>query len=140
MRSTGARIAMLVVLIAVAVGLFLVLSGDDDNGDDNDSTTTSAQTTTGGEPSTPAVKTITVKDGMPVGGIQKIEVNKGDTVTFKVVSENVTDEVHVHGYDLMQDVAPGEPVTFDFPADIEGVFEAELEDAHQQILELRVNP
>jgi len=40
----------------------------------------------------------------------------------------------------MQDVAPGEPVTFDFPADIEGVFEAELEGAHEQILELRVNP
>src|SRR3954465_11206894 len=122
MRSTGARIALLVVLVAVAVGLFVVLSGDDDNGDDNGSTTTSAQTTPGGEPS---ATTITVKDDMPVGGIQKIEVSKGDTVRLRGVPENVADEVHLHGYDLMQDVAPGQPVTFEFTGDTEGVYEAE---------------
>jgi len=31
-------------------------------------------------------------------------------------------------------------VTFDFPATLEGVFEAELESRKEQILELRVNP
>jgi hypothetical protein len=31
-------------------------------------------------------------------------------------------------------------VTFDFPATIEGIFEAELEGRKEQILELRVNP
>jgi hypothetical protein len=141
MRSNGARFALLIVLVAVAVGLFVVLSGGDDGGTDTP-TTTNAQTP-GGEPSTPAelaVTTITVKDGKPVGGVQLIEVSKGDQVRFKVHSENVTDEVHVHGYDLMQEVAPGESVTFEFPADLEGVFEAELENAGEQILELRVNP
>jgi hypothetical protein len=135
MRSTGARVGLLIVLVAVAVGLFIVLSGDDDNGGGS---TTSATDTTGSNPS--GGTTITVQDDQPVGGIQTIEVSKGDQVDFTVVSKNVSDEVHVHGYDLMQDVVPGKPVTFDFTADIEGVFEAELEGAHAQILELRVNP
>lgn len=139
MRSPGARVGSLIVLIAVAVGLFIVLSGDDDNGGGGSSTTTSATDTSGtNKPS--GGTTITVQDDKPVGGIQTIEVSKGDPVHFTVVSKNVSDEVHVHGYDLMQDVAPGKPVTFDFTADIEGVFEAELEGAHEQILELRVNP
>jgi FtsP/CotA-like multicopper oxidase with cupredoxin domain len=138
MRSTGARVGTLIVLVAVAVGLFIVLSGDDDNGDGGSDATTSATDTTGSNPS--GGTTITVQDDKPVGGIQTIEVSKGDRVRFTVDSKNVSDEVHVHGYDLMQDVAPGKPVTFDFTADIEGVFEAELEDAHEQILELRVNP
>jgi FtsP/CotA-like multicopper oxidase with cupredoxin domain len=139
MRSTGARVGTLIVLVAVAVGLFIVLSGnDDDNGGGGSGSTTSATDSTGSNPS--GGTTITVQDDKPVGGIQTIEVSKGDQVHFTVISKNVSDEVHVHGYDLMQDVAPGKPVTFDFTADIEGVFEAELEDAHAQILELRVNP
>jgi hypothetical protein len=41
---------------------------------------------------------------------------------------------------VMQDVEPGKTVVVSFPADIEGVFEVELEDAHVQIAELTVNP
>ena len=40
----------------------------------------------------------------------------------------------------MKDVAAGGSVSFDFPADIEGIFEAELEGREEQIAELRVNP
>ncbi|MFN8162742.1 MAG: hypothetical protein U0R26_02725 [Solirubrobacterales bacterium] len=41
------------------------------------------------------------------------------------MESDVSDEVHVHGYDLMKDVKAGGTVEFDFPASIEGVFEAE---------------
>lgn len=51
-----------------------------------------------------------------------------------------SDEVHVHGYDLMKDIEPGRLITFSFPADITGMFEIELESAGQQIAQLRVDP
>ena len=66
-------------------------------------------------------------------------LQQGRTVRFKVDSD-VADEVHFHGYDVMKDVKAGGSVTFDFPATIEGVFEAELEGRKEQILELTVNP
>ena len=80
-----------------------------------------------------------VKNGKPVGGIRTLTYNKGDRIHFKVDSD-VSDEVHVHGYDIMKDVKAGGSVSFDFPATIEGVFEAELEGRKEQIIELRVNP
>jgi hypothetical protein len=80
-----------------------------------------------------------VESGKPVGGIRELAYEKGDRIRFKVASD-VADEVHVHGYDLAKDVDAGGTVSFDFPANIEGVFEAELESRKEQIAELRVNP
>ena len=65
--------------------------------------------------------------------------SEGDEIRFKVNSD-VADEVHVHGYDLMKDVTAGGTVSFDFPADIEGIFEAELEGRKEQIVELPGQP
>ncbi|MFN8216252.1 MAG: hypothetical protein U0R71_06610 [Solirubrobacterales bacterium] len=91
--------------------------------------------TDGGQP----VPTIDFENGEAVGGIEQIEVSRGEDVRFKVHSD-VAEEVHVHGYDLMKDVAAGGTVEFDFPAEIEGIFEAEMEGVAVQILELQVNP
>jgi non-ribosomal peptide synthetase component F len=57
-----------------------------------------------------------------------------------VSSPDTTEEVHVHGYDVFADLAPGEPARLSFDASIEGVFEIELEHAHVQIAELTVEP
>jgi hypothetical protein len=46
----------------------------------------------------------------------------------------------VHGYDLMRDMAPGQPASFKFKATIEGVFEIELEDTATKIASLQVRP
>ena len=88
---------------------------------------------------TASVPTIEVRDGEPVGGIADLEYNAGEQVRFRVHSD-AAEEIHVHGYDLMKDVPAGGTVEFDFPADIEGIFEAELEGLGVQIIELRVNP
>jgi len=48
--------------------------------------------------------------------------------------------VHVHGYDLMADVAPGKPARIDFTANLTGRFEIELEDRGKQIAQLTVLP
>ena len=142
MQSNRVRAAIGVATIAAIVVLFIVLSG----GDDNKSTTTNATTpttTSGTEttttPAQPAEKTVVVSGGKPVGGVQKLEFTKGDRIRF-VVKSDVSDEVHVHGYDIPKDVKAGGSVSFSFPANLEGVFEIELESRKEQIAELRVNP
>jgi hypothetical protein len=150
LQSRGVRIGLVVAAAAVAVVLFVVLS----SGDDEESRpTTEAATATeaeDGEPggddgkpkreaSKPAVPTIEVKGGQPVGGVRELSFDSGEEVRFRVESD-VAEHVHVHGYDVIRDIAPRRPVTFEFPADIEGVFEVELEDSHVQIAELEVSP
>jgi hypothetical protein len=125
MNSNTTRLVGGIAVIVVAIVLLVVLKKDDS------SKTTS---NTGGK-----VTTIVIKHGKPVGGIADLTYNKGEQVRFKVDSD-VSDEVHMHGYDIMKDVKAGGSVSFDFPASIEGVFEAELEGRKEQILELTVNP
>jgi hypothetical protein len=125
MNSNTTRLVAGLGVIVVAIVLLIVLKKDDS------SKTTS---NTGGK-----VTMIVIKHGKPVGGIADLTYNKGEQVRFKVDSD-VSDEVHMHGYDIMKDVEAGGSVSFDFPATIEGVFEAELEGRKEQILELTVNP
>ena len=139
--SSTLRVVLGIGVVIVAVVLLVVLK---DNGDDGATTQTETAQTAGGGgsggASKPAVTTIVIdKSGKPVGGITEISVEEGEEVRFEVQSA-VADEVHMHGYDIMKDVRAGGSVTFDFPATLEGIFEAELEGAKEQILELRVNP
>ncbi len=150
MQSNGTRIAALLVTLAAVVVLFFVFQG---GGDDNDSagasteaTTTTTEADQGGgttgqasKPDEPAVPVIKIVDGRPQGGVADLEFTKGDDVRF-VVDSDTADEVHVHGYDIGEDVEAGGKVEFDFPADIDGVFEVELESSATQIAELTVNP
>jgi hypothetical protein len=143
MRSNTTRIAVAVGAIVALVVLFVVLNGGDDNGDDSKTSATApAQGTTaqagkpaGGE----AQAVINIKGGKPVGGVQTLNYQKGDQIRFRVNSD-IADEIHVHGYDFHKDVEKGGSVSFSFPAKIEGVFVIELEDAGEQIAELRVRP
>jgi hypothetical protein len=88
---------------------------------------------------TKGVTHIQVKNAKPVGGVKKIVVNKGQPVRF-VVTSDVSDEIHVHGYNFHKDVKAGGSVAFDFPATIDGVFVIELESRGEQIASLQVNP
>ncbi|MGH2676058.1 MAG: hypothetical protein ACRDKA_08930 [Actinomycetota bacterium] len=68
-----------------------------------------------------------------------IEVTQGERVALRVEAD-VTDEVHVHGYDLLAGLTPGERVTITFRATIPGVFEIELEQAGELLAQLEVRP
>ena len=138
MNSTM-RVVLGIGVVAVAVVLLIVLK--DDGGEESEGTNTTAASAKQAPPGAtkPEVPTVVVEDGKPVGGIAEITVNEGEQVHFKVESD-VSDEIHLHGYDIMKDVEAGGSVTFDFPATIEGIFEAELEGRKEQILELRVTP
>jgi hypothetical protein len=118
--------------IVVAAGLFFVLRPD--NGDDNASGTTTTTATTSTtttateptEPPPPATVRIVVRGGEPVGGVRNVTVSKGRQVVL-IVSSDVADEVHLHGYNLKRDVAPGAPARLPFRATINGTVEVELE-------------
>jgi cytoskeletal protein RodZ len=89
--------------------------------------TTTEQTTTT-EPADQAVRVrIRVENAQPVGGVQDHEVAEGDEVLL-VVTSDVADEVHLHGYDLPAAVAPGQPARIRFDANLVGEFEIELEE------------
>jgi hypothetical protein len=154
---TGMRIAILAAAAAAVVVLFLVFRpGDDDEGASAPPPTTAATTaTTPTQPTTPTETepappppppqptvsraVINVRGGEPVGGIRRLSMHK-DRRLILVVTADVSDHVHVHGYDIMRDVAPGQPARFDLRTTIVGRFEIELEDRHKQIGQLTVTP
>lgn len=102
-------------------------------------TTTEAATTTEPEPDPVRTFRITVEGGRPVGGIARPSVSQGDKLRL-VVRSDVADHVHLHGYDIMRDVAPGAPAQLLLTADVPGRFEIELEDLGVQVAELEVAP
>ncbi len=126
MNSNAARTVLGVAVIVIAVVLLVVLKGG--SGSSEKSSHVVGK-----------IPTIVVKGGEPVGGVHELTYRRGEEVRFKVESD-VSDEIHVHGYDLMKDVEAGGSVSFDVPATLEGVFEVELEKRGEQIAELTVNP
>lgn len=142
MRRTG------VMLLAVTVAL--PACGDDTDSRDatsSTSTTTTMTAATTEEPvevpedtapsATGSVFDVTVAGGEVTGGGRQ-EVDLGDTVTIRVTSD-VTDRIHLHGYDLQADVPAAGPAELTFDATIPGVFEVELEDAGIPLLELEIS-
>lgn len=133
--------------LAVIV-LFLVLRPGDDAGPtptpsgSPTETATPVETSSPGDTTSPAsgVSTIevTVASGA-VDGPGEFEVNQGDDVEI-IVHADVSDEVHVHGYDLHADVTPDSPARVSFTADAPGIFEVELESAGLLLFELKVSP
>jgi len=142
MNSNVMRVIAGIGVLAVAIVLLIVLKKDNEGESASErveGAAIQAESDNAKDQGKPAVPTIVIKNGKPVGGIAELTYNEGDQIRFKVDSD-VSDEIHVHGYELMKDVKAGGSVSFDFPATIEGVFEAELEGRKEQIVEFTVNP
>ncbi|MBA2763552.1 MAG: hypothetical protein H0U42_02550 [Thermoleophilaceae bacterium] len=140
--------ALLIAAVAVVVVVFLLVRPSDEGPAPTTSAggaTTSTEASPGEEKPKPkpepkpSIARIDVVDGEPKGAVAKIEVDSGEAIEFTVTSD-VPEEIHVHGFDLYEDVGPGQKAAFDFPADLEGIFEVELHGSAVQIAELRVNP
>ena len=135
------RTVIIVIALVVAAGLYLVFRPDDtDEPSANPPPTTVAtgeSTTTAPPPPPPgppppAQVRIVVRGGLPVGGPRRVTVAQDRRVVL-IVTSDVSDHVHLHGYDLMQDVGPGMPARIAFRATRPGTVEAELEDRGVQI-------
>ena len=156
-NTRRALLALAAVGILIAAFALLSGSGDDDpasapvatgptggatapsSGAATATARTTETTTAATTPTTPAPVQIEVQDGAVKGGIAEIDVRKGERVRIAVKSD-VTDHVHVHGYDLMKDVSPGRRASFSFTATVEGRFEVELEERAMQIARIEVSP
>ena len=138
---------------AILVALFIVLRPSDDDDEDASppppptsatttgtaTTTTTRATTTKPRPPVPTTIGIVVRGGRVVGGLRRARLKRGERAVL-VVRADVSDHVHLHGYNIMRDVAPGRPARLPFRATIPGRFEVELEDRSLQIAQLEVRP
>jgi hypothetical protein len=140
--SRNQRIGLVAVALVVAVVAFVLArpGDDDDDSSQQAAQTTPTQTETGTAngaaeaetqtetepppPPEPEVSRIRVRGGTAVGGVKRVQAAKGDTVRI-VVASDAPDEIHLHGYDIYENAAPGRPARFVFRADIEGIFEIE---------------
>jgi hypothetical protein len=142
------------VVIAIAAALLLGLSacgGSDDDGGEAAQTgtptetieettteeTTTAETTTEAEEEGPVKIRLAYRGGKLSGDTGTVRVPRGAEVELTVRAD-IEDEVHLHGYDLAADVAPGRPAQINFDADERGRFIVELEHLHLHIVTLRV--
>jgi len=126
-RKIGAAVA--VGALAVAVVLFIVLSGGSDS--------------SGGADRTFAFE---FAKGEAVGGAKDVSATQGDHLTVSLETD-VPAELHVHGYELAKDVDAGNTGSLEFTADTTGEFEIEAhhlahgeEDAGVELGTLQVNP
>ena len=88
-------------------------------------------------PGVDRVVAVTVKNGKVTGDTGRVKVEQGSKVQIRVTSD-VSDEVHLHGYDKMVDVKAGGTAKLTFTADIPGLFEVELESRAKQLTQLQV--
>ena len=137
--SSRARLITLVLAMAAAAIAFVVLKPGGDAKTSTNSTTTTTATSTSPSATAPAGPVVRVKGGQPVGGVKDITVKQGGVIRLTVTSD-VSQEIHMHGYDIAKVAAPGAPARFVVPATINGVFEVELEKTAVQIAKLTVNP
>jgi hypothetical protein len=79
-----------------------------------------------------------VIDGGVASGPTVFSYEVGDTVDITVVSD-VDDELHVHGYELVFEMAADVPITLDFVVDVPGVFEVEIHTGHAHVFDLEVS-
>jgi hypothetical protein len=144
------RVLIAAAAVVVAVGLFLVLRpGDSDEPEAGPTVPTTVATTTTAAttpppppppgPPPPARVSIRIQNGLPVGGVRRVTVARGRRVVLLVTSD-VSDHVHLHGYDVLRDVGPGQPARIAFRATIPGTAEAELEDSGVQIAAITAKP
>jgi hypothetical protein len=128
MQSTAARVGLLAAVVVAAVVVFIVLknNNNDDSGD-----------------TAKGVQTLSVDaGGNPVGGVKTLTYNKDDRIELHVDLAKPEEEVHIHGYEI-EKPAEHSPVTFSFPANLDGEFEVEvhrLDKTEAPIATLRVNP
>ena len=81
---------------------------------------------------------VEIDENGAVGGITEASASLGDVVEIRVDSL-IAEELHVHAYDVLGELIPGETTTVRFTADIPGVFEIELEGSGIQVVSLQVS-
>lgn len=139
------KVALIAAVLGLLVSLFFALRPDDDGGAARETTTAgTAETETQphAAPAPPADATVAIRVAVAADAapdVRKLSVRLGRKVEIVVRSE-LTDRVHLHGYDVAAEVAPGKPGRIAFTAIAPGRFELELEERGLPLAELEVRP
>lgn len=145
------KVALIAASLGLVVSLFFALQPDDDDAASTTTALATAPATTEAPPPTTEQETTTapaqpqvvrariVVTAAAAPAVKRFSVQRDKQVELTVESA-LADEVHLHGYDLSAEVAPGQPATIRFEANAPGRFEIELESRGLQIGELEVRP
>ena len=135
------------LVVGTVAGCLVAGCGGDDGDQGAAATTAATSTTTGDSTSSQATTTTAGFSGVLIEATvtgdkvetasRRVRIDRGQKVRIRVQADRA-EEVHLHGYDLSADVAPGRPAVIDFTADAPGVFEVELEQAHLRLFELQI--
>jgi hypothetical protein len=156
MDSTFRKVALAAATLGLVLSLFLALRPDDGDDDAVAPATTAAETvapptveelpaTTETETEPPPATTEAPAGPQIVdidaesGEIVRVTIEQGRRVVLNI-SADVADHAHLHGYDLLADVAPGRVAKISFTADVPGRFEVELEERGIPIADLQIRP
>ena len=137
------KVALIAASLGLIVSLFVALQPDGEDAATTRTTTAAATTepaaTTAPPPEPEVVRAKITVPGDAAPAVRRLSVRRDRQVVL-VVEAEMTDEVHVHGYDLTAGVAPDKPARNRFKANAPGIFEIELEDRRLLIAELEVRP
>lgn len=82
---------------------------------------------------------IVVKDGKLVSKRRILVVHRNDDVILRITT-NAADQFHLHGYNILVNLAPGRTTTLRFKANLTGRFTYELHKADVELGALEVYP
>ena len=141
--STLAKVGVLAAIAVAAVAAFFVFRG----GETPTPTTTVPTRPIATTPAARVVRdSVEVKASGPIGGVKTFKAFAGDRVLVTVKSVDYTGEVHLHGFDIAKEVAPGQEVVFALSPvqtknpKVQGIVEMELESTSTLILKLEIQP
>jgi len=138
--SSKQRVALLAVAALIAVVAFVALRPSKKDTDQTGAGTTSPSSQpTQSTPGAQAPQRKPLPPLLKAGEERTLSFTKGETVRFRV-RHSTSEEVHVHGYDISRELPAGRTTTVKFKADIEGIFEIELERSGTPLGKLEVEP
>ena len=137
----------LLVTVVMTAGLVVATGCGTAGGDATSASTEASPATSFPSSSAPAAAAapssdvVTVDVSIAGGQVEpppgRVDVRQGQTVRITVTSDEA-DELHVHGYDIEFELAPGQPGTVDLVADQTGLFEVETHEQGLQLFQLVV--
>lgn len=141
--GTRGKIGVLAAIVVAVVVAFFVFRG----GSESTTTTTQPRKPVATTPANRVVAdSIEVKSSGPVGGVHTFKAFAGDRILLRVRSVDYSGEVHLHGFDIAKEIAPGKEVVLELsPAQtknpkVQGIVEMELESTSTLILKLEIQP